>query len=208
MQATANAIKRKIVLDPFCFKEFEAIAGAAPNLPIDKEEFTLKVNDFYLKVKDEGGLKDGYAPFCKHLFMENFVECVSSCAEITPENEKFLKSDYVARRENELPVLTRWFDKSLIPTHRAKYLDIILYSKDQIQAENKDMGTEDPSKDIDYDYGIISVKRQDVDHECPMQPITMMRNALGKEHGGSGVPLEFEKYKESCDFWKKHALIS
>ena len=70
------------------------------------------------------------------------------------------------------------------------------------------MGTEDPSKEIDYDYGIISVKRQDVDHECPMQPITMMRNALGKEHGGSGVPLEFEKYKESCNFWKKHALIS
>ena len=63
------------------------------------------------------------------------------------------------------------------------------------------MSTEDPSKDIDYDYGIISVKRQDVDYETPMAPITMMRNALGKEHGGSGVTLEFEKYKASCDFW-------
>ena len=85
-KATATAIQRKIVLDPFAFKEFEAAAGGTPSLPIDKEEFTTRVNEFYLAVKDNGGLKDGYAPFCKHLFMENFVECVSTCAEITPEN--------------------------------------------------------------------------------------------------------------------------
>ena len=30
------------------------------------------------------------------------------------------------------------------------------------------MGTEDPNAEIDYDYGIISVKRQDVDYELPM----------------------------------------
>jgi hypothetical protein len=29
----------------------------------------------------------------------------------------------------------------------------------------------------------------------------MMRNALGKEHGGSGVVLEQEKYKKSVEFW-------
>jgi len=28
-----------------------------------------------------------------------------------------------------------------------------------------------------------------------------MRNALGKEYGGSGVPLEFDKYKLSVSFW-------
>ncbi len=43
------------------------------------------------------------------------------------------------------------------------------------------MKSEDPSKDIDYDYGIISVKPSDVAYETPMDPITMMRNALGKE---------------------------
>ena len=132
MIATGNAIKRKIVLDPFAFKEFEAIAGTAANIPFDKDEFTTLVNSFYLDVKDKGGLKEGYAPFCKHLFMENFTEGVSGCAVITPENEKFLKSDYCARRENELPVLARWFDRATIPTQKAKYLDIILYSKDQI----------------------------------------------------------------------------
>jgi hypothetical protein len=26
--------------------------------------------------------------------------------------------------------------------------------------------------------------------ETPMEPITMMRNALGKTEGGSGVPLD------------------
>jgi hypothetical protein len=40
-----------------------------------------------------------------------------------------------------------------------------------------------------------------------MDPITMMRNALGKEEGGSGVPLDREKYDVSVAFWSAHALI-
>jgi hypothetical protein len=40
-----------------------------------------------------------------------------------------------------------------------------------------------------------------------MQPITMMRNALGKEYGGSGVPLDFQKYQESVDFWTINATL-
>jgi hypothetical protein len=40
-----------------------------------------------------------------------------------------------------------------------------------------------------------------------MQPITMMRNALGRDQGGSGVPLEIEKYKESVAFWSKYVSI-
>ena len=55
--------------------------------------------------------------------------------------------------------------------------------------------------------GIISVKGQLCDYELPMQPITVMRNALGKEHGGSGVPLDREKYMESVRFWKDHVSI-
>jgi hypothetical protein len=35
----------------------------------------------------------------------------------------------------------------------------------------------------------------------------MMRNALGKEYGGSGVPLDLEKYRASVDFWQRHALL-
>ena len=81
------------------------------------------------------------------------------------------------------------------------YLDIILYSKEQIGKENEAMGEEHTHAAVDYDYGIISVKAQDVDHECPMQPITAMRNSLGKEYGGSGVPFDIEAYKKSVEYW-------
>jgi hypothetical protein len=41
----------------------------------------------------------------------------------------------------------------------------------------------------------------------PMQPITMMRNALGKVYGGSGVPIDVEKYSQSVEFWTKNVAI-
>ena len=98
------------MLDPFCYKEF--IPGAASSfINYDKNEFTQRVNEFYLKVKDEGGVKDGYAPFCKHLFIENFTDSISGSIKITPENQQFMKSAYEARRENELAVLNRWLDR-------------------------------------------------------------------------------------------------
>ena len=56
-------------------------------------------------------------------------------------------------------------------------------------------------------WGIISVKAQDEDYETPMQPITMMRNALGKEEGGSGVSLKREAYEQSVAYWETHAPI-
>ena len=55
--------------------------------------------------------------------------------------------------------------------------------------------------------GIISIKPQNENHELPMDPITMMRNALGVEHGGSGVGLIKEKYMESVNFWAENARI-
>jgi len=66
--------------------------------------------------------------------MENFTDAISGYIIITPENEKFMKSGYEARRENELAVLNRWLDRkqleeSGIAIPKAKYLDIILYSK-------------------------------------------------------------------------------
>jgi hypothetical protein len=41
-----------------------------------------------------------------------------------------------------------------------------------------------------------------------MEPITMMRNALGKEQGGSGVPLDAALYRRSAEFWSKHATLT
>ncbi len=57
-------------------------------------------------------------------------------------------------------------------------------------------------------WGIVSIKAQDVDYEIPMTPITAMRNALGKEEGGSGVPLERDAYMKAYEYWNTHATIS
>ena len=81
---------------------------------------------------------------------------------------KHSRSGYEARRESELPVLGRWIKKEDAKPDRAPYLDVILYSKEQIQKENAAMNTEDPNKHIDYDYGIISIKPSDVNYETPM----------------------------------------
>ena len=40
-----------------------------------------------------------------------------------------------------------------------------------------------------------------------MQPITMMRNALGREEGGSGVALSRDAYAASVAYWQGHAAI-
>jgi len=45
------------------------------------------------------------------------------------------------------------------------------------------------------------VKGQDENFEIAMTPITIMRNALGKEEGGSGVPLTREEYKKAVEYW-------
>ena len=139
--------------------------------------------------------------------MENFTPALDLAMEITEENEHLLRTAYEARTEKELAVLTRWFPKDTVTSPTAAYLDIILYSKAQVQAENESMGNVDPNKDIDYDYGIVSVKPQTVDYELPMQPITMMRNALGKDQGGSGVTLDPQKYKESVAYWSSRAIV-
>nr|CAG4709365.1 unnamed protein product [Naegleria fowleri] len=162
-------------------------------------------------------LKDGYAPFCKHLFLlqtSEFAGCKQSFLEITKENEHLIRTEYQQRKENELPVLTRFFPQELVADQikEAKYLDIILYSKEQILREAEAMNEKsdyDKRPEIaDCEWGIISVKSQDVDYELPMSPITMMRNALGKEEGGSGVHLNRDKYMESVKFWKQYAIIA
>lgn len=40
-----------------------------------------------------------------------------------------------------------------------------------------------------------------------LQPITMMRNALGRKEGGSGVSLDREKYEAATAYWESHAAI-
>lgn len=196
-----SAAVKHLVVDPFCFRQFELGSGKTPYVPISVEAFEQKVNEVFSTEK----LVDGYAPFCKHLFLDNFVGCDSNALAITPENEHLLKTGYVARTEYELAVLSRWFPKENVEAKEAKYIDLILYSRDQINKENAATGQ--PSQDETAPWGIVGIKAQDVDYELPMSPITMMRNSLGKEQGGSGVPLDAEKYRESVEYWSRYAPI-
>lgn len=157
-------------------------------------------------------LVDGYAPFCKHIFVRNWIKGLKSpTVELTSALTPLVVSEYQARTEKELPVLVRWIPETKIPAASrpdASWLDLILYSKAQIIEECKAMGEVDDTSNIDYDWGVISIKAQDDPFELPMTPITMMRNALGKQEGGSGVPLERKKYEESVRYWSTHITIA
>ena len=50
---------------------------------------------------------------------------------------------YTRRRPEELAVLTRWFPAAAVTASEARYLDVILYSREQLVKEYADM----PSKD-------------------------------------------------------------
>jgi len=192
-------------MDGFCARQFNNPGYTGTQIHYDMAEFESKVNA-YFEANGEN-LIEGYAPFCKHVFMPNFVPGIK-CGYVakTPENKALIESCYESRTEKELAVLIEYISKDKMTENPdAEWLDIILYSREQIIKENEATGTEPPK--YESPWGIISVKGQTVGYETPMQPITIMRNCLGKEHGGSGVDIDFEKYKESVDFWTKNVAI-
>ena len=202
---------KSLILDQFAFRSFDK-ARTSNYINMDKQEFLNKVNDLY---KSESQLVNGYAPFCKHLFVENFVKGLKSChIEINKDTEKLIISKYDSRQKNELPVLIRYIDLNSIDKEKiedAKYLDLILYSKEQIISEMTEMKFEEKEinemKNKDFDWGIISIKPLNVNHELPFVPMTIMRNSLGKNEGGSGVPIDRKKYMEGVEFWSKNVEL-
>lgn len=201
--ATMSAAKPPaLVVDQFCFRQFDDPAYAGTRIAMPMAEFAARANAHFAAHPD--CLVDGYAPFCKHIFMENCVGATLPYVALTPELEPLVRSAYEARSDKELAVLSRWVPASAVRPKVAKYLDLILYSREQIRKESAAMGEAD---EADAPWGIISIKAQDEPHEILMNPITMMRNALGVEHGGSGVPVDREKYAASVDFWQRHVVL-
>lgn len=109
-------------------------------------------------------------------------------------------------------MLTRWFDADALGERApAAWLDVILYSRAQLLKERDALPAADKEAVgplPNAPWGIISVKAQDEAGETPMQPITVMRNALGRGEGGSGVPLDPAKYRASVDYWCDRAPVS
>jgi hypothetical protein len=137
---------------------------------------------------------DGYAPFCKLHVHRNWTSTRCLAVPITDANRHLLRSDYEARTPDELPVLVRWFEGLVPPV--AEYLVVILYDRAQLAKE----GTA-----IDADWGVVGCMYTAEPEETPMAPITMLRNALGVEEGGSGAPLDRDAYRRSVDFWERNA---
>lgn len=137
---------------------------------------------------------DGYAPFCKLHVHSNWTQTPVGAIRITPENEHRLRSGYEARTESELPVLTRWFEG--VDPPKAEYLIVILYSREQMAREGEE---------LEADWGVVGLLPTETPEEIPMAPITMMRNALGVEEGGSGVAIDRDAYEKSVQFWNTHA---
>ena len=152
--------------------------------------------EFERRLNDETPLKvlDGYAPFCKLHVHRNWTSTRCLTLPITDDNRHLLRSAYEARTKEELPVLVRWFEGVEAPV--ANYLVVILYSREQLAKEGAP---------IDADWGNVGCIYTAEPEEIPMAPITMMRNALGVEEGGSGVPLDREAYRRGVEFWERNA---
>lgn len=136
----------------------------------------------------------GYAPFCRLHVHRNWTSTRCITIPIDDGNRHLLRTAYEARTTDELPVLVRWFEGVEPPI--AAYLIPILYSREQMAKE----GTP-----IDADWGIVGCLYTMTPEEIPMTPITMMRNALGVEEGGSGVPIDRAAYLRSVEFWERNA---
>ncbi|GFR41582.1 hypothetical protein Agub_g2303, partial [Astrephomene gubernaculifera] len=217
--AAMSLVTKTFFLDSFAQRQWDDPNYGGTRVSYDKAAFVQRIQEEF----DKGSpLVDGYAPFCKHIFVPNFVGARLGALRVTPDNASKLRSGFTRRRPEELAVLSRWFSAADVEVPEAKFLDIILYSREQLLAEYAAMPAKDKSGAAaaaagegqeadavlpDAPWGIISVKAQDEPFETPMQPITMMRNALGREEGGSGVALVREKYEAAVAYWEEHATI-
>ena len=190
----------RIDITDFALRNWEPDASGTRVVGITPEALVATCN---AATADGIQLIDGYAPFCKHLFLSNNSRTRCGFAPITDANRRNLKSGYRARRDGERAVLDRWFDGIEAP--RAEWLDVILYSHSQLVIEAKDFPEEQPVPDCDW--GIVSIIGTLEPIEPPMPPITQLRNALGTAEGGSGQAIDIETYDKAVAFWDTHAAI-
>lgn len=180
----------RIVLTPFArARLFPADGRRTAIQDCTPGQFVQRLND-----EPPQAVLAGYAPFCKLHVHRNWTSTRCSVVAISEENRQRLRSAYEARSREELPVLVRWFEGIEPPV--ADYLIPILYSAEQLAREGEA---------IDGDWGIVGCLYTMEPAEIPMAPITMMRNALGVEEGGSGVALDREAYRRSVAFWESNA---
>jgi len=168
------------------------------------QSHTVENFDALLSVSDrtEGNFVEGATEgFVRHVFVRNFTDACNGVARITESNRPLLRSEYRARREGELPVLTRWFPKGAVRVERAEWLHLVLYSREQLEKEGLTLA--------DWaEWGIVSINSATAPEAAPLGPAAQMRNAMGVEQGGNGKPLDPEAYAAGVAYWNEWATVA
>lgn len=156
-----------------------------------------------LRKKAEQGVnagkdRKGYADFV-HIVSVNEPDILCNIAKITPQNEKLLKTEMTKRREGEEEYEHRFFESKDVKGIPSHHVDIILYTKEQLDKEGE--------KNTGSDFDIISINAEISEKGAPIAPVTMRRNIKGPASGGSGHQHTEEEIGESEKFWEQHALI-
>lgn len=147
--------------------------------------------------------------FCKYLIFSNpYKEIRSGAIPLSLEHYPFIRTGYSKRTDSELSFLSRWLE--LPPGFKpnsAEALCIVLYSNAQLEKEHY---ANDITKNTPFtlaaDYGIVAILGLPSFEISPPPPITILRNALGKEYGGNGQPLNNQEYLDSVKYWDQYIL--
>jgi Protein of unknown function (DUF3228) len=91
-------------LDNFAIRQWDDPNYSGTRISFDKAEFVGKVQEHH---EVDAPLVDGYAPFCKHIFVPNFVGARTGSIPITADNMQHIETAYEARSKEELAVLSR-----------------------------------------------------------------------------------------------------
>lgn len=91
-------------LDGFAIRQWDDPHYSGTRISYDKAEFVRKVHEYH---KEGRPLVDGYVPFCKHVFVPNFVGAKAGNVKITDDIKGAIETAYESRRPEELAVLSR-----------------------------------------------------------------------------------------------------
>lgn len=102
----ATHAQQTFFLDEFAQKQFNDSSPdySGTHIHVDPAAFVVRVEQYHHEGRE---LANGYAPFCKHVFVPNFTGAKLGSLAITPENRHLLQTAYSRRRPEELPVLSR-----------------------------------------------------------------------------------------------------
>lgn len=102
----ASLAQQTFFLDEFAQKQFNDsnLDYSGTRIHYEPAEFVKRVQQYHQEGRQ---LVDGYAPFCKHVFVPNFTGAKLGSLAVTQENMHLLRSGYSRRRPEELPVLSR-----------------------------------------------------------------------------------------------------